>query len=413
MATEFSLFSFLPWELRRMIWLECTESRVVELEVPPEMYLSGHSITCVSWTAHQNTRPPVVSRVCHESRQAVLSQCARALDDQETRERADSYITTQSPWFHPGKDIVTFSSLKCIYPYDLEIDGETSYFIAYAKQAKDVVIPARLIYPLRHLRLPMEQGEFRSIIPRVVADQLAPLKSFMVCLKTIEVHMPPEEFLKSTLSGRTGDSLVHIVDVFDMAQIEQILGEVENACPQEKDVLSAFALLRDSEKLHEEVGIWQEEARKNWLCQMYGCTHSDDQRAYDEANGIPERNPECFVGPPGEDFSVEKLSREQFIELYRQKPPRFDKFGFDMEDPWVQWAKDQVPTFRPVIMFRLCVGNCASLRSTYFRRQLFSGRYPGDYSQSLMSQYSKVRFTEWNSEGEMAADKRKVVKRLQ
>jgi hypothetical protein len=30
-----------------------------------------------------------------------------------------------------------------------------------------------------------------------------------------------------------------------------------------------------------------------------------------------------------------------------------------------------------------------------------------------MSQYSKVRFTEWNSEGEMAADKRKVVKRLQ
>ncbi|KAJ5988076.1 hypothetical protein N7481_003286 [Penicillium waksmanii] len=404
MATEFHLFPFLPWELRRMIWLECIEGRVVELEVPPVMYLSAHSENCLSWTAHQNTRPPVVSRVCQESREAVLSQCAWALDERDVSHLFVDYIPipTRNPWFNPANDIVAFSSLGCIYPDECAVYGKDSYYMQFAKQAQDIVIPARLIYPLRYLRLPMELG---GVEAKNLPGGSRPAK-------TIEVHMPPVQFLNSTLSGRTGDSLVHIVDIFDAAQIEKIYEEVKNVYPQEQDIMTVFALLRNTERLHREVTKWQKDVKMNWMSQRYGASHSYDHRVYDEEHNIPSRNPECFLNPPGSEPSAEPMNRARFVEFYAQTPPRFDEFIFDMDDPWVQWAHDDMPTFRPVIIFRLCVRGCSSLCSTNTRREIYSGRYLHDYTDTLMGQYQSIRLNERAEENAMAAESRKTLKRI-
>ncbi|KAJ5414280.1 hypothetical protein N7509_000907 [Penicillium cosmopolitanum] len=404
MATEFLLFPFLPWELRRMIWLECLEGRVVELEVPPVMFLSAHSENCLSWTAHQNTRPPVLTRVCKESREAALSQCAWALDERDVSHLFVDYIPipTRNPWFNPAKDIISFSSPGCFYPDEGAIYGPDSYYMEFAKQVQDIVIPARLIYPLRYLRLPMELGG-------------AEAKNFpggSRPAKAIEVHMPPEQFLASTLSGRTGDSLVQVVDIFDAVQIEKIWQEGKNVYSQEQDILTVFGLLRNTEKLRREVAKWQEDVKMSWMCQRYGASHSYDHRVYDEEHGIPPRKAECFVNPPGSESSAEPMTRARFVECYAATPPRFDEFEFDMEDPWVRWAYDEMPTFRPVIMFRLCVRGCASLCSTNTRREMYSGRYLHDYADTLMEQYQVIRLHEREEEKAMAAGSRKILKRL-
>lgn len=411
LATEFHLFPYLPWEIRRMIWLYCIEGRVVELNVPQVRYSSSHSENCISWTTHQNTRPPVVTRICQESRQAALSQCAWTLAEGEAVNPSDDYITTRSPWFNPAKDIVAFNSLDCTYQYESE-DEESSYFMQCAKQAQGVVIPARMLYPFRYLRLPMEVGESNPKIPRTAADQFSQLGGFMVCLKSIEVHMPPDKFLQSTLSGRTGDSLVRVVDVFDAAQIEKIYGEVKDVSFQDEDVTAVFKLLCNTKELYEAVAKWQEEVKMNWLCQRYGSSHSLKQRIYDEEHSIPPRNLECFLNPAGSGPDAEPTTRARFIESYRAKPPRFDEFTFDISDPWVQWAHEDMPIFRPVLMFRLCVRGCASLCSTGTRRSMYSGRYLRDYTETLMSQYILIRRTERAEEQAMAADSRIAIKRL-
>jgi hypothetical protein len=56
----------LPPEIRRIIWNLYLPSRTFELEIP--LYDKIKTCCELLWTSRANWKPPVLARVCHESR---------------------------------------------------------------------------------------------------------------------------------------------------------------------------------------------------------------------------------------------------------------------------------------------------------------------------------------------------------
>lgn len=69
MATTFHYFSRLPPEIRIAIWKFCLPNRVTELVYP------DNSDYCqLRHASSLNSKPPIISRVCHESRQVAFGE---------------------------------------------------------------------------------------------------------------------------------------------------------------------------------------------------------------------------------------------------------------------------------------------------------------------------------------------------
>ena len=395
-----------------MIWLYCIPTRVIELEVPPDSRLPSHTDTCISWTTHQNTRPPVVTRICRESREVIRKQCGSQIDHNEARP-SEKYKLTKMPWFNPGKDIISWSSLSCTLPYGPKPLGDHSYFLKYSLQAYDVVVPGELLFPFRYLMPPKEMFNFRPDFSRTEGDGFRVLDNFMVCLQIVTLHMSPEEALRSIISGKTGDSLVHVVDIYDSVQIKKIYDEVK---PQDANTQFIFDRLLNTETLHREVDLWKEHVVLNWICRNFMNYHADrseQQYQHDVKIGLPRRELECFVKHP-EDTSPDVVDYDTwFRNYYNFNPPRFEEFMFDPNIPWVQWAYDDVPIFRPVLLFRVCVRDCSQLRCTKYRQDMYSGRYPPEWRDGPMKgQYDAMWKLEKPEEDAMAAESRQTLKRL-
>ncbi|PTU23669.1 hypothetical protein P175DRAFT_0468377 [Aspergillus ochraceoroseus IBT 24754] len=64
----FPLFARLPAELRRMIWMECLPARIFEYDAPEGWAVPISTVCDLGWTTCQNWKPPVLTRICHESR---------------------------------------------------------------------------------------------------------------------------------------------------------------------------------------------------------------------------------------------------------------------------------------------------------------------------------------------------------
>lgn len=406
MATTFTSFSRLPYEIRAMIWLECIPSRVVELDVPCNEILPAHTETCISWTAHQNTRPPVLSRVCHESREIILKLYGRPLN---TR-RDDLYGCTQSVWFNGKKDTVFLSSILCfsLPPSD---NGGDDYFIRCAKKAQEVAVPAQIIYPFHYLTMPLEPISVRPRITKQQADKISKLRDITVCLKVIQVHMSAEKALKGAISGPTGDQLVLIVNVDDSETIEKIADDAEHYHPSD-NTPKIFALLKDTKKFLKEVRTWERHAAKHWTCQRF--VEYANMPGHHPLDPDAPHNIDKFWTHSPDSPTQDPITSKRWDNLYeRSKYPQMDNFELNMTNPWSQWAHQDIPNFKPVIMFRLCVRDCSALSTTSARRDIYSGRYPDHYVESAMiPKYQKLRMTERREEVAVARESRLILKRI-
>ncbi|KAL3493972.1 hypothetical protein BJX62DRAFT_234828 [Aspergillus germanicus] len=97
-------FIHLPPEIRRIIWKLCPPSRIYEIEAP--LYDKIKTRCGLYWTSTANWNPPVLARVCHESR-------AIAFEHVELEEYQDK----EDPrWLSLAFDI----PLQCWEPRDTE-----------------------------------------------------------------------------------------------------------------------------------------------------------------------------------------------------------------------------------------------------------------------------------------------------
>ena len=108
MALEFPLFSQLPMEIREQIWRYCLPCRVYELDTPQTrtVYVDCEKENgpwpChqLSYTTYMNGRPPLISRVCHESR-SITFKTGKIIPVDESRPGEAEWVSgldTREAW---------------------------------------------------------------------------------------------------------------------------------------------------------------------------------------------------------------------------------------------------------------------------------------------------------------------------
>ncbi|KAL3477788.1 hypothetical protein BJX99DRAFT_225731 [Aspergillus californicus] len=108
--TPFHLFPKLPCEIRFMIWRECLPNRIMELDSQVDELLWDDDIPCSAnrKIAKANVAPPLITRVCRESRAVALEKGSRQpLPDPKNKDIQDfSKYMLEYPWFDETRDAV-------------------------------------------------------------------------------------------------------------------------------------------------------------------------------------------------------------------------------------------------------------------------------------------------------------------
>lgn len=110
MASSFPRFLQLPAEIRRLIWKECLpKQRLFEIDSAGLMLEFNNTCRGSDWATTQNWKPPIITRVCRESRAVAWEtgwiERGKYYDDEEDRYN-DGFWCVRNQWFAPTTDIV-------------------------------------------------------------------------------------------------------------------------------------------------------------------------------------------------------------------------------------------------------------------------------------------------------------------
>lgn len=200
----FHCFPDLPAELRLMIWRYCLPHRIVELDDPQD-HTPGPFPCGLNLTTYLNGRPPLIARVCRESRDVALrSRSIISEEGMPEEARWDSWTHLTVPPIDPSRDMVHINWEPGSAEYFDE--GSSAYHLIW--YATQVARGGSLM--MRNLRF-LEWNEF---------DALSQLPSWMVVTRVIIIHARLEYAAKTGLFGLLGDELVQIVDVSDEAKVK-------------------------------------------------------------------------------------------------------------------------------------------------------------------------------------------------
>ncbi|KAJ5489353.1 hypothetical protein N7539_004243 [Penicillium diatomitis] len=341
MTEVFHLFLELPFELRRMIWKECLpKSRVFDTMLPCLVYEKSRC-RGTRWSSRQSWRPPIITRVCRESR-AVAHETGRVLfygDDPNVPDYIDSVwsdATTDivAQYWCPGLESVMF------WPHD-EPD---TYLFHYAPRYRGTLIAeARLS---RALRSPTPSADWST---------LSQLQHCYVCLENpVMIHLTRKELLLSGLFGRLGEEFIQLVDPTDVSRLKKFHNLALTSSQQLPETLEFFEQLHTSTSQYK-IHNWARETLIRWIYQEWL------QAKQTSFVGIP--HPErIWLGPrsPGVD---EKPFNPMAPETYSKYSMWFHlsdtmHFLYDEKHPWVKEKLAKAPRFLPRIMIRPCIKRC-------------------------------------------------------
>ncbi|KAI0139011.1 hypothetical protein F4776DRAFT_46362 [Hypoxylon sp. NC0597] len=217
----FHLFPRLPPELRLAIWSECLPHRVVELQRP----LSGIAFdfqetpleTCkLELTTRKNSYPPIISRVCRESRAIAFETVARlgdALDDASENHWEHSLAMRDSR-IDTARDIIHIPYERPYErPWDSVMDRPNlGNPLRHAACAATQIISGQVSIDIMLLLRP-------GLFYEHIIDLLRLRSNWLVVVYLVVVHMDPEASAATGLFGLLGDAPVQIVELRDEARM--------------------------------------------------------------------------------------------------------------------------------------------------------------------------------------------------
>ncbi|EPS32127.1 hypothetical protein PDE_07086 [Penicillium oxalicum 114-2] len=341
MADEFHLFAKLPAELRRMVWKECLpKSRVFDTMLPSLVFEQSRC-RGTRWSSRQSWRPPIITRVCRESR-AVAHETGRVLfygDDANVPDYIDSVwsdATTDivAQYWCPGLENVMFWAHA----------NPDTYLFHYAPRYQGTLIAeARL---KNALRAPSPNTDWRT---------LAQLQHCYVCLENpVMIHLTRKEMLVSGLFGRLGEEYIQLVDPTDAVRLKKFHNLALTSSQQLPETLEFFNHVRTS-TFQYMIHNWTRETMMRWIYQEWlqaketcfaGVVH-------------PER---IWVGPRSPDVDGRTFN-PMAPETYTRYSMWFHlsdtlHFSYDDKHPWVREKLARAPKFYPRIMIRPCIKRC-------------------------------------------------------
>jgi hypothetical protein len=105
-ASHFHPFPRLPLELRRIVWGLCRPHRIVDLDytLSPEDLLTA--CRGVQRTSTLNSKPPIISRVCRESREVALQGMEAPVFEDTVPSSENHVCIRHNYWFNSSTDLI-------------------------------------------------------------------------------------------------------------------------------------------------------------------------------------------------------------------------------------------------------------------------------------------------------------------
>jgi hypothetical protein len=239
---NFHRFTRLPLELREEIWRLCLPHRVYEMDDPIARYVYGvleeadDNTPCwLGGTSRSNVRPPLLTRVCHESRRVAFATGkwvsglrwrpnAWSVNGPDEADWITGNVIDEGFWQDPSRDIV---HLNWTSFYDIDfgpsLDGHPLTLLA--QEAK--LLNGSASFMLDQLLVdeslgwepydePISPWFERISLCKGRPEDLAALKllpEWMVIVRVIVVHLEFRRAAESGLFGLLGDEIIQVVDV--------------------------------------------------------------------------------------------------------------------------------------------------------------------------------------------------------
>lgn len=227
---SFRFFPRLPTELRLEIWRLCIPCRVWELDAPTAQGLyfdpdsDGPYPCSVKWTARLNGRPPVITRVCQESRIFAHESAGVILEDDHDPPADASWGCTTTDgyandfWIDRKRNSAHINwhpLYQAIYQ-----DGEGSALACIAWESR--VLPGRPSIMREWFSLPCDQEAERF-------DVFEQVPSWWVIMRVVVIHASFREAAQSGLFGLLGGVTVQIISVSDEEKINALFAFTETS----------------------------------------------------------------------------------------------------------------------------------------------------------------------------------------
>ncbi|TEY49969.1 hypothetical protein BOTCAL_0280g00130 [Botryotinia calthae] len=360
MATEFTKFPKLPLELKRQIWRACaTEGRVMELD-SLDPYCIENGTDCVAKsTSNANAQQPAYSLVCREARDAAfkdggyfwnIHKLWKAKGIAAEPNWHDPSLL-KNPWFNPGKDTLHLNwDENHVELWSMDVnDGPLQMLIAYAQIARGGSFMTSLVQPFKKdYTCYTSQPHIDDI--RDNFSFLEHMNGFKVCLTVIIIHATAKEVVDAQLFGSLA-APVQLVETSDRKTIRRmyelwLTSFFDDAKLKDPEPEKQFEeMILTPNDFEARVCRWYEEYERVWL--WYKWTN----KFYEGTLNSIESPRDVWTGP---DF--DPLGRP----VTGLSPGNIYMPGHDFNrlHPWVQSILNDMPRFRPVIMFRFCEEKC-------------------------------------------------------
>lgn len=213
MPTEFTCFPQLPTELRILIWEFCIPRRVVEIRTPRDQVSMPTECSGLAWTSEQSCRPPVITRVCRESREVASKTGVLMRFDER-------YV-----WLDPRHDLLA--------QFDTYIKPDDEIFSVppfnnwpllhqHFARGQQAVISAQTVYGFPYFDGTSEPIPYDNLSNPLDFAEIASWKDYLVCLTIVPLHMTAAQVFESELFGATCEELVKLVDPMDTTLIQRL-----------------------------------------------------------------------------------------------------------------------------------------------------------------------------------------------
>ncbi|KAK3938094.1 hypothetical protein QBC46DRAFT_390935 [Diplogelasinospora grovesii] len=348
MASTFPRFPELPTELRLTIWRLCLPHRVAELDSPDEEDINGEAENCggcwLTQTSKLNALPPVLTRVCRESRMVAMEHAGYLIDD----EGIDVALRDVSPfgtsladvtWVDKRRDVVHLNWWGWYDgPFNRHMDP-IPLWLAAAARAQGASLRTSLLV------CELNQGVWDDRREEMTNhDELVRDTTLLVCLRIVTIHAPLQPAAESGLFGLLGDERITLVDATDTARKEQYRAfwEQHGRRPDLNPYRFFTKWSRENEWAQDEA----EALETHWLV----------SRWFKVRDSVADSATAWKKQP--EHASEGTISAMDAMEVKEHWTP-------NREHPWVKDTRTALPKIRPMVMFRLCTTDCHGEREKW------------------------------------------------
>jgi hypothetical protein len=243
--------------------------KVVELYVIHDELYGIRTCCYLDLTTTQNSKPPFITRVCHESREVAFE--TGNFTDSEIEERLQCTELQNLPlWFDPTHRIVAWYWAPDL---GIRVDGHDerqpeimSYFLWHVAQALNALILARRLYTFKYLDGP----GYAAFLDEDNLSAISRWKDWLVCIKIVPMHLTPDEAFKSNLFGLTGEEPIQLVNPADTKRRRRFQQHSNTEDQEAQD----FIIIKDSSKLQTELEKRKQGLQATWRHWFVMCRRS-------------------------------------------------------------------------------------------------------------------------------------------